>query len=78
MKKEDLTYYKAGFLKNFTYSKEVLWRFVLLPVGLTVLSWSASTKTKVSVGPCGSVANKIGLRPSACICGLIKKISWSL
>ena len=26
---------------------------------MTVLSWSASTKTKVSVSPCGSVANYI-------------------
>jgi hypothetical protein len=25
---------------------------------LTVLSWSVSTKTKVSVGLCGSVANE--------------------
>jgi len=57
MKKEDLTYYKVGFLMNFTHPKEVIRRLVLLPVGLTVLSWSVSTKTKVSVGLCGSVAN---------------------
>jgi hypothetical protein len=43
---------------NFIHPKEVIWRFVLLPVGLTVLSWSESTKPKVSVGLCGSVANK--------------------
>jgi hypothetical protein len=39
---------------NFIHPKEVIWRFVLLPVGLTVLSWSESTKTKVSVGLCGA------------------------
>ena len=51
------TGYKIGLLVNFTHPKELMRRFILWPAGLTVLSWSASTKTKVGVGLCGSVAN---------------------
>ena len=58
MKKEELKYEKVGFLTSFTHLKEVIRKDVLLPVGLTVLSWSASTKTKVGVGLCGAVANE--------------------
>jgi hypothetical protein len=50
------TGYKIGLLVNFTHPKELMRRFILWPAGLTVL-WSASTKTKVGVGLCGSVAN---------------------
>ena len=41
---------------------------------LKVLSWSASTKTKVSVRPCGSVANEKKLSIVHVHLRLIKKI----